>query len=220
MQNSKVNLHYEISISQEKTNRTIQTDQSQAIYHKRYKVLHLLQSSVDLEDKQSENDFQLTISRGGVGQLKAKLVHLTFTTSRIKWQEWRSSKMSLDKRIGRIVRAELNSRSSGLSTSKFNISSTSKDEINQSRNEVLQSISRVRQYREELQSRYEKVKSGLVKWMKAAEERIQDQEMLKQELHKKNLYKEAVDLKAQLKEVDTTIDSLNKNLKTYNDLLS
>jgi hypothetical protein len=127
--------------------------------------------------------------------------------------------MSLNERISRIIRAELNSRSSEFSTNKFNFSSINSDEVQNARTEVFQSILRAKQHREELQSRYERVKSELFKWMMAAEERIKDQEILKQELHKQNLYKEAVDLKVKIKEVDTTINSLHRNLTKYNDLL-
>jgi hypothetical protein len=55
--------------------------------------------------------------------------------------------------------------------------------------------------------------------MTVTEENIKDRGILKQELYKQSFYKEAVDLKIKIKEVDDTLDSLHRDLTQYNDLL-
>jgi L-lactate utilization protein LutB len=127
--------------------------------------------------------------------------------------------MSINERISRIIRAEINSHSIDLSTNEFKINSISGDDIQEARSEIVQSISRVKQYRKEIQLQYERVISECSRWMTVTEENIKDRGILKQELYKQSFYKEAVDLKIKIKEVDDTLDSLHRDLTQYNDLL-
>ena len=133
--------------------------------------------------------------------------------------------MSINERIARIIKAEINSHSgafdfSEVGVKQFNSSSFSADEILNIRSEIIDTISKNNREIEEIQSRYEKAKNELLIWKLEAEKTIKDPVLVQEELHKHSSYKTAVDLRIQVKEINRLLDSLKGNLSVLEKLLS
>lgn len=71
-----------------------------------------------------------------------------------------------------------------------------------------------------IQDCYNRVLNELKIWKLEAEKTIKNPIFFKQELHRHSSYEKAVDLNLQLKEIDTSIDSLKINLDVLDKFLS